>query len=116
MVSVVGGPFPCEGLLFPLFLLFFFSVLFLFFFGALVSRALFQQQRLPSDAKNFSNIEYSASFPSFFFFFALVFLLFLLHEYLVKRSLMHGISVWWWIKYTYVEIRLNELLIEFDRG
>lgn len=51
-----------------------------------------------------------------FFFFALVFLLFLLHEYLVKPSLMHGISVWWWIKYTYVEIRLNELLIEFDRG
>lgn len=54
---------------FFLFFFYFFSVLFLFFFfGALVSRALFQQQRLPSDAKNFSNIEYSASFPSFFFF------------------------------------------------
>lgn len=76
-VSVVGGPFPCEGLLFPLFLLFFFSVLLfflsVFFSGALVSRALFQQQRLPSDAKNFSNIEYSASFPSFFFLFFFAF-------------------------------------------
>lgn len=58
---------------FLFFFYFFFSVLLLlfyfFFFRALVSRALFQQQRLPSDAKNFSNIEYSASFPSFFLFF-----------------------------------------------
>ena len=54
------------------FLFFFFFLSFFFFSGALVSRALFQQQRLPSDAKNFSNIEYSASFPSFFFLFFLL--------------------------------------------
>lgn len=78
---------------FFLFFFYFFSVLFLFFFSV---HSLVARYSSSNDYHRMRKISLISSILLRFlrFFFALVFLLFLLHEYLVKRSLMHGISVW----------------------